>query len=341
MAGLQHRDIVRKQRFMDFLPLMVTRVTPELLIVAVAFPIASYFGDYRAFIYLAIMAGMLQLLLSYVYAERKFLLHWDTEYVKKIFIFGWPLTLNGCLMLVTLQGDKFIISQYYSLTELGLFAIAFGLATVIPNTLGGIVSQISLPYLTKRKTDVPELKLTIIRIDHFVVILAFLISFFMLIYGEYFVELIYGQKYEGAVILVMILSVVFSIRMIRQLPNVVAVMYSDTKSVLYSNVLRQIALAIALIMAIQGAALEWIAVAGVCGELFALVSIYFMNRKNVQMPITTWLKPFSLYFAGLVCVCVLVITFPVNDNILFFVGLSLFVLITSGVKLNQYRKHFS
>lgn len=55
MTGLQHRDIIRLQRKMEFKHLVLSAIVPEFLITLMAYPVAVFYREYRAFIHLSIL----------------------------------------------------------------------------------------------------------------------------------------------------------------------------------------------------------------------------------------------------------------------------------------------
>lgn len=62
IKGLEHRDYIRKQRNMEFIPFATFEVSPELVTLILVYPITIYFSDYRTFVYLAIVATVVRFL---------------------------------------------------------------------------------------------------------------------------------------------------------------------------------------------------------------------------------------------------------------------------------------
>lgn len=329
MKGFEHRDIVRKQRTMDFRPLAITLIIPEFVVMLMAYPFATYFADYSAFVYLAILSGLFRLIISHKLAERPFKLAYDNAVLIKVFKFGWPLTVNGFLMLLTLEGDKLIISQYYSKTELGFFAVAFGFATFLPNNIGSILTQIFLPYFSRIR-DNSELLFE--KLSDFYSLLIWLsvpLVMIMILHGGGFTHLVYGDAYLAASELVKVITIVFFIRLIRQLPNTMAIVYSKTWMVMLSNSVRQLSLLVALVLAISGTELVWLAVSAIAGEIMAFMTIVFFHYKKHDHSAMFWIKPF-IKFGTFILVCMaLVLNFNEYEYRVSFIIISLMVLVLS------------
>lgn len=61
--------------------------------------------------------------------------------------------ISGILMLLTTQGDKLVITQFYTKQELGFLVIPFGFTTMLPKSIGAVTTRIVLPYLSRLKED--------------------------------------------------------------------------------------------------------------------------------------------------------------------------------------------
>jgi hypothetical protein len=71
--------------------------------------------------------------------------------------FGWPLLINGILLFLIMQGDRFIIGaadklfarETYSKALLGFYSAAFVLSAAIIEGIGSILSPVMLPLLSR------------------------------------------------------------------------------------------------------------------------------------------------------------------------------------------------
>lgn len=291
LKGLEHRSYITKQRNMDFLPFAIQQISPELITLILVFPLAFYFSDYRTFVYLSIAAVLVSLTVSHILADAPFRFAWDKEITKKIIRFGWPLTLSSVLLVLTLQGDKLVISQYYSKHELGLFSVAFAFATFIPNNLAGVLTQIMLPDLSKIRDDQNTLFKRVQLMNHLILWLSMPGIFILLAYSSELIEFIYGKKFIEVATIVKIIAVVFFVRLLRQVPNTLCVAFGTTKFVMFSNMFRQVALIISLILAVKNVELHWIAATGIIGELMAMVAVSFAICRTMECHYSFWLRP--------------------------------------------------
>lgn len=322
LGGMQHRDFIRKQRNMDFIPFATFQISPEIVTLILVYPIAVYFSDYRAFVYMSIVASVVSLAMSHILADAPIRFAWDKEIIKKILRFGWPLTLSGILLVLTVEGDKLIISQYYSKHDLGLFAVAFAFATLIPNNLAGILTQVMLPYFSKIRDNKRILVDRVKTMNHMIVWLAISGTIIILAYSSEIIDIVYGKRFTEISPLVKIILIVFFVRLFRQVPNTLCVALGTTKPVLFSNIFRQIALAAALFLAINNAELYLIAASGILGEIVAMIAISFSVSKTIECGRFLWLQP-VIIFISLTSVAY----YLIDKLIIFDMGIILFLLV--------------
>lgn len=330
MTGLQHRDVIRMQRTMHFRPLVMSTIVPELLVTMMAYPFAVYFGDFRAFVYLSILAGVARIWMSFWLAERPFLVAWDNAIVLKALRFGWPLMINGLLMLLTLQGEKLIISQFYSKEALGFFAIAFGFATLVPNAVGSVLVQVVLPFLSRIRDNREYLELNLRYFYRVILLMSFAAITVIIFHGELITTIIYSNKYLASVDLIKIITIVFFLRLLRQLPNTLAIVYGNTWMVMTSNLLRQVSLIIALALAMHGVDLELIAASGVLGELLSLAVITGLHKKLHAIPLGLWYRPLGLLAVFVPCLFFVVEQFNERDYFGYYLLASIAAVLVSA-----------
>ncbi len=279
LGGLVHRDTIRFQRSMRFGPSVITQLAPDITVTFLAWPIVTWFADYRAFVAFAIIQAALSVIASHCVAERKFRLGWDREVISKYMSFGWPLLLNSILIFLVMQGDRFVLAKSYSMAELGFYSVAVGLTMTPGGVLIGIFSQLVLPTLARSQSDKAK------SMQHYCVYVAATgaISAAMgtafILAGPTFINALYGPKYTPAALLVGTLGIMQAIRLFRVPSVTFALAKGDSKNSLYENVARQFGLFLAVLAAIYEFPLIAIAISGAIGEIIAtIVSLYRTNR---------------------------------------------------------------
>ncbi|MCX7396094.1 MAG: oligosaccharide flippase family protein [Planctomycetales bacterium] len=301
LGGLMHRDTIRLQRQLRFGPSIVAQIGPDLIVTILAWPIAAYFGDYRAFIVFALLQSLLALVASHAVAERSFRLGWDRIVVARYLSFGWPLLLNSLLMFFVMQGDRMVLAQAYTKAELGLYSVAVGLAMTPGGMLMGIGSQLMLPTLAKVQGDRVQFNKYYQMYTVGLGAMAAAMGTLFILIGPALMRLIYGSKYDAAGAVIGWLGVMQCIRLLRVAPTTAALALGDTKNSLIANVVRQSGLALALLASVLSLPMTWIAASGVVGEILAVTMSVAWTRRIHGLPLRSLVlsAAFILFSFGL------------------------------------------
>jgi len=125
VRGFIHFDVHRLKREMNFMPFVVHLAVPAMLSVALAYAFSYIWDDWRIMLYALMSQHILMLVISHVVAERRYQFIWDMDLMKRAFIFGWPLLVNGGLLFVIFNGEKIIVGRELGMVDLALFAMMF------------------------------------------------------------------------------------------------------------------------------------------------------------------------------------------------------------------------
>ncbi|MDG5466835.1 oligosaccharide flippase family protein [Deltaproteobacteria bacterium IMCC39524] len=285
LIGLSHLDPKRLERHMKYWPNASVEVSSQAILLVAAWPLASYFCDYRAMLWLLVLRSFVLLAGSHFVAKRVFRIGWRKDYLQRFFHFGWPLLLNGMLLFLVLQGDRFLLGSAqklfgsnYDMADVGVYSAAFLLAMVPGQMLARVGISLFLPSLSREQDNPDTFNHQYRRYLASYVLLGVVFGAGFILCGEQSVDLIYGNEYAAAGSLVGWLGIMWVVRILRVVPTLVSMAKGQTKNLLPSNVFRTLALIPILVLVAQEADLAWIAISGIAGELVALVIMVRMNR---------------------------------------------------------------
>ncbi len=336
-AGFYHLDPKRIERNMKFWLGTSVEMVSQVLVLLLAWPVGKWFGDYRAMLALLIVKQAVYMLGTQLVARRPYRWATDKEYLERFWRFGAPLLLNGLLMFVVLQGDRFIIGSAkkifgssYDMADVGVYSAAFMLTMIPTIMVVKVLSTLLLPILSKLK-DSPEAFLEETAFfNSSVSIIASVVCGLLLLTGDKVLVFVYGVKYGHASVLVSWLSVLWAIRMLRVIPAIVAMANGCTKYLLYTNLVRSVALVGVVYVVAHGLPMKWIAIVGLIGEGMAYLYSLLLNKYFLAAPMNAYLKSTS-YF--LLC---LLIAVALKQFVLGFGGDGKFLLIfISGLYILQ------
>lgn len=307
MRGLAHQDMYRFHRQLNFQPQLVTDICSQLLSVLIAWPLATWLGNYSALLFLIIIQTLARTIMSHIMAERSYTWGWETIYARQIIAFGWPLLINGILLFLIMQGDRFVIGaadrlfarETYSKALLGYYSAAFVLSSAIIDGISSVLSPIILPLLSVVQDFQDKFLRRSSFCIHTAASVASLMGIFFTLMGGWLMILVYGHKYDAAASLMVWLGATQSIRLLRFVFNIIALSKGDSINPTISNIFRALSFVLAFIFAIEGTDIVWIAASGLVGELLAVSASIGMLRFRLAIPIQSLLSPLIILLAGL------------------------------------------
>lgn len=312
ITGFTHFDKSRVQREMRFEPSVWVDVSSNVLVTLTALPLALWRRDYSAMLWVLVLQAVCSTVASFIVAERPYGWAWDSLYARKILAFGWPLTVNGLLMFLIFQGDRFVIGAAnhifrkttYSLADLGVYSIAFGLTMAPTMMVIKVTSSLFLPSLSKVQNLRSRFDQRYLACCQALSVMAAAIAIPFMVSGGWLVTVVYGQKYAGAAGFIGWLGAMWALRIFRVGPTLAAMALGDTKNAMVSNIARTLGFVGVLLVAASGYSMAWIAACGFGGELLALaVCIWRLEREHAVLA-KVCLRPAGISAAGMAAAAV-------------------------------------
>jgi O-antigen/teichoic acid export membrane protein len=304
IRGFYHLDINRFQRDMRFGPFVLVDAGSNVLVTLMALPVAFWLRDYWAMLWLLVAQSVFYLLGSHIFSERRYAWAWDRSFTKRMFEFGWPLLINGLLMFVIFDGDRFIIGSAhrlfprskFTLAGLGVYSVGFALAQAPANLIGNICMSLFLPLLSRAQGLRSQFERRYRACNQILSLVAAMVAIGFIVAGGKVVALVYGQRYAAAGVFIGWLSAMWAVRILRVAPVLAAMAYGDTRNSMMSNLTRSSAVLGIFVVVSTGQSMVWIAICGFLGELLALVVCVWHLQIHHGVPATLCLKPYAAFF---------------------------------------------
>jgi O-antigen/teichoic acid export membrane protein len=305
--GFAHQDPNRLQREMKFRASIMVELVSSVLVTLVAVPLGLWLKDYSVMLWLLIVQALVSLLVSHLVAERSYRWAWDPRYMQRILNFGWPLLINGVLLYVIFQGDRFLIGAAprlfvgttYKLTDLGIYSVAFSLTMAPTSLVANVSTSLFLPLLSRVQDSLQEFERRYLACSLATSILAAFFSIPVIVGGHWLILFVYGWKYAAAGSFIAWLAGMWAVRIIRVAPTLAAVAKCDTRNAMISNVARTAALAGVVLAIATGRPLIWVAACGFFGELLAMAVNVFRLTHRHGVAAMLCLKPAMITLAGM------------------------------------------
>lgn len=297
--GLNHLDIMRRQRELDYLPFILSEAVPQILITIAVWPLAQWLKDYRVILYLMVGKAAIGCLMTFLFARRPYRWGWERNHIRRMLTFGWPLLLTGLLMFGAQQADQMVVGAVFSLPVLANYALAFSLVSIPWSIFGQVMTSIMLPLMSDAQSE-PERFRRQYRICAQIAAIAGVVLLLPLIVaGEQIISLLYGSKYSDTGAFMAILGTTAALRFLRYPPAVAAMAREDTLNQLFANLWRVTSLPLALgVWGLGGTPLQ-IAACALVGEVLAIIASIVRLWRKQHVP------PQECYSASLYMVIIL------------------------------------
>lgn len=302
LRGFIHLDTFRFQREMRFRPAVTADVGSQILVTAAALPLAWWLRDYTAMLWVLILQAGSAAILSHAVAERPYGWAWDGARAGRIMAFGWPLLVNGVLLFIIMEGDRFMIGSAHrlfshsplSLADLGVYSVAFALTMAPTMFVANVGTSVLLPHLSRVQKLSGEFEQRYALFAQVISLAAAMIATPFIVAGGWLVVLVYGSKYAAAVGFIGWLAAMWALRMVRVTPTLAAMAFGDTQNAMISNIARTVALAGVVAAAALGGSVAWIAFSGFVGEMLALGVCVGRLRRVHGISAGLSMKPFAV-----------------------------------------------
>jgi O-antigen/teichoic acid export membrane protein len=131
--------------------------------------------------------------------------------------FGGLDTGTSILWFIYSQADIFIAGRVLTEEQMGFYAVAMYLAAMASVKVMPLLNQVALPAYSRLQDDTSAVGYYFLKVVRVVALLTFPIFFGLAVVAPEFVRLILGEKYEGAILPMVLLSLAMPMRMVSNL----------------------------------------------------------------------------------------------------------------------------
>jgi O-antigen/teichoic acid export membrane protein len=272
LNALVHFDIYRMNRTMVFLPGILAAVVPAAVSLALVWPLAVWFGDWRVMLWAILAQAVVTVLTSHLVAERPYRLLFDRAIMGQSLRFGWPLLANGVLLFLVFNGEKLIVGRELGMAELAIFSMGVTLTLTPTLVMAKSLQSFFLPQLSALQSGAPvhaqtghDFGLVARATLQAGLLVGAVLVVAVLLVGDPLVQVLLGPKYAGLVPLLAGLAVLQALRVFKSGGSIVALACGQTENAVVANLVRVALLPVAWGVVQQGGGLVeviWIAIAG-------------------------------------------------------------------------------
>ena len=300
IRGFVHLDPKRLHREMRFGRDVLSELLPQTVALALAWPLAKWFGNYAAMLWLLVAQAAAMVIVSQVTSVRRYAWAWNRALFARMAKFGWPLLLNGVLMFLIWQGDRILVGSGYDMTQLALYSVAMTVTSPPTDLLTKASSTVLLPPLARAQDDKERFGELYAFLAQALSLGGIAFATLFIILGPSIIELLYGARYAGVGAFIGWFAVLQTLRLIRVAPTTAVLALGDTLGCLLANLGRAACFPGLLILTFTGQPLFWLVVASCGGEVLALGLLLERTRRLHSLSIGLSLKPLFLSLCAIV-----------------------------------------
>ncbi len=294
IRGFVHLDPKRLHRRLDYWRDVVSELVPQLVMILIAWPLALWLNDFSTMLWLLVVQVVGMVLLTHALAERRYAWSLNYSVLKRMLTFGWPLLLNGLLLFLILQGDRFLIGSSLGMSTLAIYTVAFLITSIPAQVVTKVAAALLLPVLSKSQQEPNRFIARYTFTVQALCLIGSAMATVFLFVGHRIVVLTYGPQYDGVNSFIGWLAIMQSIRLLRVVPTIASMAWGDSLSILIGNIGRASFFPGVVVVALLHKPLVWIVLVACAGEVVALAILVFRLRKLYALPTGASLKPMVL-----------------------------------------------
>lgn len=303
ILGFQNLDVRRVQRKGDFRPEAVMTLASEV-VSAIAIAVAAWIvRDHTAVIYGLTARALVMVAVSHLMAERRYAWAYGKADAAAFTRFASPLFLNGVLLFFGSQGDRILVGASLGPEGLGYYSAVILLIYYPAAALSRFVASIHMPQVARTRDDPEKFAREREQLGGRAVLLSTAMLLGFCVAGPIFAPLLYGQAFGQPLPMFAALALLQAVRLARCWPTTLALGTGDSFTVLASNVVRVVALPLAIFAYNAWPSVYAIVGAFILGELLALATaLIYQWRRRVVIARRELVRSFLFTLVGSVAV---------------------------------------
>ena len=200
LSGLKSVSMLQSSRHIQVGRLVTLELAAKLVGLPVMIVHALIWPSVWALVSGALASGIALMIASHLFLPgppARF--HWDRHAARELFRFGRWVLLGSAVAFLAGKGDRFVLGQFISAEQFGVYAIAVLLAGVVGEVVSQWTRRVLFPvYARLNDRGEQHLRQQVIRLRAVTMAILSVPILTLAIGGQWFVELLYDQRYTQA-----------------------------------------------------------------------------------------------------------------------------------------------
>jgi len=284
LGGLAHFDQHRSKRSLDLGPAALILVLPMFGSLLLTVTLAEQVRHTGLMVVALIAQHGLALALSRLIARRAYRWRWDAALFRLALRFGAPVLLNGALLFLIFNGERWIVGYRLGLAELAVFTLMLNLSMTPALVLSHTVQTWLLPRLALLHGDPARFAQEARAAAQVPFALAIALATGAALVGPPLAALVAGKPYHGGLDLFVWLALAQALRLAQAGLTLAPLAQGETASGLAGNLLRVACLPLGLWLLDSGGSLTALAQLALLAETAALLLTAVLTRRSAHAP---------------------------------------------------------
>lgn len=229
-------------------------ILSRIVFFAVALPLA--FSNYGlwSIVYANLIQSLLAFILLYMATRQLFSkeLSFDKKYFFRSMNFGFYIMVERFLWSFLTRVLGILIAAFHGSTALGLYHMATRLTDTVLSILNAAITRISLPIFSSVQNSKEKLLFVFQSSTYYFNLLSIPMFLGMALTAGYWIPLILGEKWNGIIPLVQIISTMYAFMYSRMFVGVAVKALGRSKEFLYLSLVAAIITVLALVLTRDG-----------------------------------------------------------------------------------------
>lgn len=194
--GVQHIALLQRQ--LRYPELTVIETSSQLISSALGIGMALYGLGYWALVAAAISAPAITTACAWVTVKwRPGRPGWSGE-IRRMILYGGTVTLNGLVVYIGYNLEKFLLGRFWGADVLGLYGRAYQLISVPTDYLNGAIGSVAFSALSRLQGETATFKSYFLRGYTLAVSLTIPVTIFCAVFAREIILLLFGEAWLAA-----------------------------------------------------------------------------------------------------------------------------------------------
>lgn len=171
-----------------------------------AIAVAVFGGGIYSLAALSLVTAVSSAFLFWVFAGWRPSVVFSFQDIKDVWRYTANLTGFNMINYFARNADNFLVGKFIGSSALGLYSIAYNIMLYPLQNISRVIVRVLFPAFSVVKNDNPRLKGAYLKAISFIAMVTFPLMMGLLATAESFVGVVFGDKWEGLAILLMILA---------------------------------------------------------------------------------------------------------------------------------------